>query len=438
MKSMLNSLRRSLSARLLLLFAVASMLIVCLLIGSLVHGIGSQWRTAIAPHLEQYLSYVNSEIGEPPNPQNATQLAARLPIDIYIKGPDTNFSTNGSTLDVTDLDFRETRHRRRHQANHQNIAFGEHRDRTVLRVEAGDYNVYYELRHTRPRAQHNRAILTSLFILTTILAGCYLMLRRMLRPVKDIKQGVRRMGSGQLDTRVIVRADNDLGELAGSINSMAEDIELMLDAKRQLLLGASHELRSPLTRAKIAVQMLEPSDNQSRIADDLDEMESLIAGIMDSEKMKGGHAVLNRIPVDVDELIRSVLGELHNPDVVQKLSADKELVEVDEVRVGILIRNLINNALDHGGGEKPPVIRTSNSANELVISLQDFGKGIAVQDLDKVTEPFYRADPSRARATGGFGLGLHLCQLIARAHGGELTIASEVENGTLVTVKIPV
>ncbi len=438
MKSMLLSLRRSLSARLLLLFAIATLLIVCLLVGSLIHGIGSQWRGTIAPHLQQYLEYVNEEIGYPPEPEQASQLAETLPITIYIIGPETDYSTSGATLDLENVEFSDRRHRRRRLDRHPDISFGELHDRTLLRVQRGDYSVYYELRHSRSKTEHYKAILISLAILALILGGCYLILRRMLQPVKDIKLGVSRMGAGQLETRVPVRSDNDLGELAVSINKMAGDIELMLDAKRQLLLGASHELRSPLTRAKIAVQMLDPSENRNRIASDLDEMESLVAGIMDSERMKGGHAVLNRSAVDFVALIHAILEELHHPSVELKLSADIPLVEVDEVRMSILIRNLINNALTHGDGEQLPVVSLQRHGGALEFAVQDFGRGIDQKHIDKVTEPFYRADPSRTRATGGFGLGLHLCALIAKAHDGELSITSPAGSGTTVTLTLPV
>lgn len=437
MKSMLLSLRRSLSARLLLLFAIAALLIVCLLVGSLIHGIGTQWRGTIAPHLQQYLEYVNEEIGYPPKPEQASQLAESLPITIYIKGPDTDFSTSGATLNLANVEFSDRRHRRRKmQEKHPDLSFGELHDRTLLRVRRGDYSVYYELRHSRSKTDHYKAILISLAILALILGGCYLILRRMLRPVKDIKLGVSRMGAGQLETRVPVRSDNDLGELAVSINKMAGDIELMLDAKRQLLLGASHELRSPLTRAKIAVQMLDPSENRNRIASDLDEMESLVSGIMDSERMKGGHAVLNRSAVDFVELVHVILEELHHPPVELNLAADIPQIDVDEVRMSILIRNLINNALTHGADERMPIVSLQCKGGELEFAVQDFGRGIEAQHIDKVTEPFYRADPSRTRATGGFGLGLHLCSLIAQAHDGELSIASSEGKGTTVTLTL--
>ena len=118
------------------------------------------------------------------------------------------------------------------------------------------------------------------------------------------------MGSGQLDYQVPVRQDNDLGELSSSINKMAADITQMLDAKRQLLLAVSHELRSPLTRAKIASQMLPDSTNKARLEERLMEIETLITDILETERINTPHAILNRVPVELEQLIASVIDEL--------------------------------------------------------------------------------------------------------------------------------
>lgn len=436
MKIPLSSLRRSLTTRLLLLFLLASILLVALLIATLAHGFGSQWKSTIKPHLEQYLDFVNEEIGYPPSEERAVELADRLPVNIYIHGPEKKFSTTGSPLDLTDLEFR-SRYKHRRPMNH-NIDFGEHHDRTVLRNRVGDYSLYYEIPHSRNRTQHYNGIKIALLVLAGILAGCYWILRRMLRPVQDIQQGVKRMGAGALETRVPVRADNDLGTLATSINTMASDIEQMLDAKRQLLLGASHELRSPITRAKIATQLLPPSENRDRIEDDLTEMESLIAELLESERMKGGHSVLNRQSVNLPALVHSVLDELQNPVVDLSVESGILSINIDETRIRLLLRNLIKNALTHGANpDALPSISLTQTQTAIRFMITDFGPGISESDLKRITEPFYRADPSRTRATGGFGLGLHLSELIAAAHNGTLSINSKHGAGTTVTLELP-
>lgn len=413
-----------------------------LLVGSLFQAIGSQWRHSIAPHIEQYLDYANDDLGYPPDQQRAMELAQKLQINIYIKGPGTDFSTSGDQLDLNDLEFRGRRHlQRKHYRNsgdEQKIDFGEHDDRTVLRNNSGEYSVYYELRHRQARSGHRENLWIPLCLLAAILGGCYLLIRRMLRPVQDIKQAVHAMGAGDLGTRVPVRSNNDLGVLASSINTMATDIEKLLNAKRQLLLGASHELRTPITRAKIATQMLDESANQQSIMEDLDEMESLIADIMESERVTGGHLALQISRINPAELVSSVVQELRGSgEVTVDFAATLPEIKADATRLRLLLRNLISNALHHGEGDTPPKVKVTANNTSLTISVIDYGRGIAAEHLDKITEPFYRADPSRNRETGGFGLGLHICDLIVQAHGGELAIESTPGRGTTMIVQLP-
>jgi len=268
----------------------------------------------------------------------------------------------------------------------------------------------------------------------------------MLRPVRDIRDGVKRMGQGNLTHRVAVRHNNDLGELAESINTMASDIEQMLDAKRQLLLGASHELRSPLTRAKVAIQLTDNSKARQLIEDDLNEMESLISDILESERMKSGHAILQRHPFDLIELTQSVIDEMPSNAIKLECNGHLPVLYADEPRIRILLRNLIGNAIDHSHTENAVVtVKLTHIDQVMRISVIDLGPGIAAEHLENVTEPFYRTDASRTRTTGGFGLGLHLAKLIAHAHGGSLEIESRTASssstdkpsGTSVIVEIP-
>lgn len=438
--SLFKKLRHSLTTRLLLLFVLTSLLMVGLLVGSLIHAIGSQWRHGIAPHIEQYLDYVNADLGYPPSQQRAIELAEKLPLNIYIQGPGVNFSTGNRVLDLEDLEFRDRRYPNRKRHHSGRIDIGEHNDRTVLRNRTGEYRIYYEVQHHNSRNRGKDFLWIPVLCLGLILGGCYLILRRMLRPVQDIKQAVHAMGAGQLDTRVPVRSQNDLGSLAGSINTMAEDIESLLDAKRQLLLGASHELRTPITRAKIATQLLDDSENRKRIIEDLDEMESLIGDIIESERVTGGHSALNLSEINLTELLSTLIQDLHE-NIETDFSDKLPTIKADAVRLRLLFRNLINNALQHGANDKPPILKTSFDGTSIKVSVRDFGEGISAEHLDKLTEPFYRTDASRTRATGGFGLGLHIVDLIVKAHGATLSIdsppSSDGKSGTKVTVILP-
>lgn len=438
--------RRSLTNRLLLVFLITSLFMTALIVQMLIRGFSAQWQTNMKPHLMQYLDYVNSDLGDPPSVEKADELAQRLGINIYIQGENLNYTSTGSPLQTSDLEFdkRGLQHWRRHTSgsknrpgSDKNISFGEHDDRSVLRVNIGNYDVYYELRHRGKRDHRDEVISKTLLGILLLLGICYLLIRRMLRPVQEIKLGVSRMGKGELDYRVPVKTDNDLGELANSINTMASEIDNMLDAKQQLLLGVSHELRSPLTRATIATELLDESANKNRIQEDLLEMESLITEILETERMNVQHAAVNRTPVSMKELVEQVLQDLSAKDITVSIEPKLPLLQLDEARVTLLLRNLISNALRHGGdATNKPAIKIHKDNKHLHIIVSDSGPGIAAEHISQITQPFYRVDPSRTRATGGFGIGLYLCKLIAEAHKGDLSIDSEQGAGTTVTVRL--
>lgn len=435
MTALLLRLKRSITARLLAVFIITSVLLIVMLFVIIAHGFTQQWRTNARPHLEQYLDFISAEIGNPPNIENARALADRLSVNIYINGPETNYSTNGEVLEFDENSFYETNrydHTAR-RAKHvpDNIEFSGDENRTLLKSTVGEYQVFYELAHHNKDSRRERFLLPALLAILGALTGCFLVIRRMLRPVRDIKHGVSQMGKGDLAHRVPVRHDNDLGELALSINVMACDIEQMLDAKRQLLLGASHELRSPLTRAKIATQLLVESKERELIADDLREMESLIANILESERMKSGHSALQRQPVNLQQLAQSVIEELQVDNVRIECNDTLSPIDLDETRIRILLRNLIGNAAAHHDSKQHPIIVSlARTDSTIHINVRDLGPGIRSEHIERVTEPFYRTDASRTRATGGFGLGLHLAKLIAEAHGGSLRIESQTISHT--------
>jgi len=430
MTSLLLRLKRSITARLLAVFIITSVLLIAMLFVIIAHGFAQQWRMNARPHLEQYLDFISAEIGNPPNIENARALADRLSVNIYINGPETNYSTNGEVLEFDENSFYESDRydnaskRRRHVPG--NIEFSGDENRTLLKSTVGDYHVFYELAHQNNRNQRDSFILPALLAVLGVLTVCFLVIRRMLRPVRDIKYGVSQMGNGDLTHRVPVRHDNDLGELAISINTMAADIEQMLDAKRQLLLGASHELRSPLTRAKIATQLLDKSKERQLIEDDLREMESLISDILESERMKSGHSALQRQSINLQHLVQAVIEETQADYITIECVDTLPLIELDETRIRILLRNLIGNAIVHHDSNHHPITVNLHCVESTMhISVCDRGAGIPTEHIDHVTEPFYRTDASRTRSTGGFGLGLHLAKLIAEAHGGTLRIESQ-------------
>ena len=463
---------RSLSLRLLAIFALVAFLLVAILVALFTQGLGSQWRRSIAPHLVQYVRYVQEDLGRPPDPERARRLAAALPVTIAIYRDDAFvFATDDWRPALDALEFRRLgpRHRRgpalgdgpfdgrargaplAGDGMRAAVARERRREGTVLRIERGADTVYYRLeppRGRRPRA--GDGLYLGLLAVLAVLLGSYLAIRRQLAPIRRIQRGVRRISDGELGHRLSLGGRDDLAELGRSIDDMAARLGGMLDAKRDLLLAISHELRSPLARARVATELLPDSRQRERLEADLADMARLIEDLTESERLRTPHAALHRERLD---LVALVAAELAPHGLAPRVVAGDGgappadiVVHADAARLRVLVRNLVGNALRHGraaNGEIDVSVTLERvgegAAGAVRLVVADRGPGIRAEHLEAVTEPFHRPDPSRTRASGGIGLGLSLARLVAEAHGGTLRIASDPdrEPGTRVTVTLP-
>lgn len=435
LSALLRRLRYSLSARLLLLFVLTAGAIVVILSLTIGASIRHHFQRNIRPHIEQYFHYLRADIGNPPDVEKAKALTRQVGLDIYIRGPQTNWSSSPAGLDLAGLDFHEHRHRG------GLFAVDEEDGQYVLKTKAGAHDVYFVV---KPRRRADRRIgLTAIIAMLGTLLFCYIAIRWLFRPVRDIQRGVRRIGHGELDFRIRVRRPDELGDLAASINAMAEQIEKMLDAKRQLLLAISHELRSPITRARVSIELLEDSPSRQALAEDMREMETLIGELLETERLNTRHSALNKSPLSINDLVREVVAEYftaQEPAIELALADEAPYLMLDAARIKLLIKNLLDNAIRHNRANAPPPrVSTAleyGAPNRLRLTVSDNGPGIDAAHIAHLTEPFYRADPSRQRKTGGYGLGLYLCKVIAEAHAGALVIESRPGQGTDVIVTI--
>lgn len=424
--------RYSLTGKLVLLFLLMAVLFVVLVGGSMGKVFRDHFEDNVRPHLSQYLEYVQQDIGIPPNRQRAAKLASELQVDIHIVDSEGSWSSNSVALDYQALDMKS-----RFQQN--NVEYGMARlDRhEVFMARSGDTTLYFDVPNLHPdrKGRGFAPLLVLLFVLLLL----YYFTQRMIRPVAALRTGVRRFGQGELDYRIDLNRGDELGELADSFNEMADDIQLMLDAKRQMLLAISHELRSPLTRARVALELIDDDTQVRELGKDLAEMERLIEELLETERLSSSHRILDKQACSLHTLIEEVLQEYFSGhDIERVLGTNSITLNLDSSRIKLLVKNLLENAERHSpDGTARPRIELRKSMDTVSIIIQDYGEGIAAHHLPFLTEPFYRGDASRRRETGGYGLGLYLCRIIAEAHGGQLTIKSELGKGATVLVELP-
>jgi signal transduction histidine kinase len=433
---MLKELTNSLSARLLLLFIFSGALLL-LLVGVVVgKGYSSHLRSSVWPFMVHYVSLMEHQLGTPPQYDRAVEITRDTPVAIHVYGPSESWSTGSRLPDRKSLVPTSTATDR---------AFGPYQryrirslDETlVLHSSVGGYEVFYQVSPPRggyPDSPYNRIILWSI---VGILVLIYLATKMLFRPIEDIQEGVALIGSGHLDYRISRRRNDEFGELADNVNAMADEINKMLEAKRQLLLGISHELRSPLTRSRVHLALMEDSSSKQEVEREIIAMEQMITELLESERLNARHVSLNRDKVRLDELVRDMVAH-EFPRRVEVMDLAPETGEFDVARMKLLLRNLLQNAVRHSvDPERKPTVSVVAEPGMLSLYVTDSGAGIDADQIPHLTEPFYRADPSRQRKTGGYGLGLYLCKVIVEAHDGRMEIESGMDTGTTIRCAFP-
>jgi len=477
----------SLGARLVGLF-----LVLALAVGvTFMMGIHAQqragWHEYLRPLVMNYTDTLVAEIGSPPDVDRARLLAQRLPLRIRIEGPDINWDSadeppppppppdaglprpprhpvvtlpNGDPLPLVVPEPRPPRGERGERGERPppsgaphpglrgapyHLALNTDVDpslwRVVRRLPDGHRIVFSlaDMSHEQ-RVEHIGWATLAVLLLFTALA--YAWVRHMLSPLAALRAGAIRFGQGDFSQPIVPRNRDELGDLAEQINAMAARLHHMLDAKRQLLLAISHELRSPLARARMNAELVDDSTERSALLRDLGEMRDLITDLLESERLAdvqaGGHAALHTEPTDLSGLAREQCGaQAAAGTLALALADDLPALPLDRARMRLLLRNLVDNALRHGAeAERAPQVATLQDPVAVKLVVRDFGPGMEDSQLQHAAEAFYRADTARLRSTGGVGLGLYLCRLVAEAHGGTLTLRN-AHPGLEITVELP-
>jgi len=431
-----HRLRHSIKGRLVLLFVLIGIGTAVVFLFGMQRALQGGWQAFARPLLADYVDRLAAEVGSPPSEDRARALAERLPIRVRIEGPAQRFDTHPEEAPRDEG-------RRWGKGEHSFDAEGW----GLVRPTADGHRVLFSL--ARPpeswRARGTGWITLGVLLVLTLLA--YAAVRRLLQPLEAITVAVERYGRGEFDQPIAVRRHDELGDLATRINRMAGSLHGMLEAKRALLLAISHELRSPLTRARLNAELLAEAPEREALLRDLAEMRELITSLLESERLGEGHAALQREPTDVAALAREVAeSAFAGFDVILELDAGLGPVSADPMRLRLLLRNLLDNARRHGAGGDAPALFLRREANEAgrsgperwALGVRDHGPGVAEDQLGRLGEAFHRPDSARTRSAGGVGLGLHLCRLIAQAHGGELRIRAAQPGLEVAMVWVPV
>lgn len=380
---------------------------------------------------EKLLRYMVSEIGIPPTAEKLKKLTENMGVSLTVTNDDDFFWASEEGLPqakyLETLTTPETTYDFLHISGDQVV---------LLRYNHYTYYISDFLKDFSTKAKVTLGIAFLSLLLVIYLNFRYIIW--LFYPLKKLKSDAMKISEGDIDHRIKTIRNDELGELSQSVNAMAEKLRANIDSRRELLLAISHELRTPLARAKMHLALLTediPKNKyHKKLDNNLNEINALIEALLESERLNKTQNTLNISEFNLSLLIQQVVSEYDNNRIQLKLAKQSCLIEADELRIKLVISNLLNNALTYS--DSAVTINLNCDKNTIKCQICDQGEGIPKEEIPKLTEAFYRPDKSRQRKTGSHGLGLYLCQKIVDAHKGNLKITSELQKGTCVEIAL--
>ena len=382
----------------------------------------------------QYLNYVIADLGDPPQLERARTIGRQASIQIYYEGADSSWTTADDFSDVDKARWHDW-------SKTPQIRLGKYHGHHFVELSNDSGRFVFGLdKSFELDPERRRLVVFLLTLLTLIFIGAFLSIRWILRPVRWLQEGVQEVGRGNLKHRVPEKRSDELRELATAFNKMTERIRDMLHTKERLMLDVSHELRSPITRMKVALEFLPEGQAKDSLKSDIAEMETMINEILETARMHHLHGNLKREIINIADLLEGILPDYANqpPGIQTGDFPDGIEINADPEQIKTVFKNILTNAIKFSeSDDKPVMISLKQLADSTVVRILDHGIGIPPDELPYIFEPFYRVDKSRSKGTGGYGLGLSLCKTIMEAHGGRIEFESKPAVGTCVSLFFP-
>jgi signal transduction histidine kinase len=284
-----------------------------------------------------------------------------------------------------------------------------------------------------------------LFIMGVAVLLCYWFARHLTSPVRALQKAVERFGRGDLTSRVGSTRRDELGQLARTFDRMAGRIETLLAAERRLLLDISHELRSPLARLGVAVELARSGDDLdaalNRIQKESDRLNSLVGQLLQVTRAEGDPNSLRRNPIRLDELVQQLVDDSRIEAEARgcTLQYDKRepaTVEGDPELLRRAVENVIRNAIRYSPRDTSVDVSLAQNDGKVLVDVRDRGPGVPEKSIPRLFDPFYRVEDDRNRMTGGIGLGLSIARRAIELHKGSIR-ARNVDPGLEVELELP-
>lgn len=278
----------------------------------------------------------------------------------------------------------------------------------------------------------------------------FVLSRRMMSPIAVLAEATRRLGRGDLSQRVRLQGEDEIASLGQAFNSMADDLEYAEQLRRNMVADVAHELRTPLSNIQgyleaIRDGMVEPDAGAIRsLTEETALLSRLVNELQELSLAEAGELKLIFQAESITDLIRQAATswqpQLTTGEILLSLEVPEDLppVSIDWQRVNEVLHNIMENAVAHTRKRGTIKIAASQKGRWVEVTVSDTGEGIPAEDLPHIFERFYRVDKSRARATGGSGLGLTIAKRLVEAHGGTIVVQSKLGEGSCFSFTVPV
>ncbi len=282
------------------------------------------------------------------------------------------------------------------------------------------------------------------------LAFTFILSRRILAPVRALTSAARQFGRGDFSHRLKFKDKGEVGELAQAFNSMASDLERAEQLRKNLVADVAHELRTPLSNLQgyleaVCDGVIKPDANTIRsLNEEVTLLSRLVDELQELSLAEAGKLNLVYQPENIAGLISNVVAATQAKAMAKGVSISVDLpsklplLNINSQRISQVLRNLMENAIAHTTKGDSIAVITKEQDKWVEVAVADTGEGIPAEDLPNIFERFYRVDKSRARASGGSGLGLTIAKRLIEAHGGNIEVQSELGKGSRFTFTLPV
>lgn len=298
--------------------------------------------------------------------------------------------------------------------------------------------------------------LTIRLTLATFISGliCYLLSIYLTQPLRSLGMAAKSLGTGKLNTRVgrlRGHTKDEIAELSDEFDRMAEHLENLVSSKERLLQDISHELRSPLARLNIALELGRNKTNHladnefSRMEKESSRLNELIGEILDFARLEKSTTELNLSHENLSDLISQIVKDANyefgkqSPRIIWDAVAPC-MLNLDKRLIHRAIENVLRNALHYSPPDQKVIValQCASTQQQVLIDIIDAGPGVPEDQLEKIFNPFYRVDKSRAKKTGGYGLGLAIAAKAILLHQGTIIAANTQDGGLHVRITLPV